>query len=123
MSVRGKESEDTDSGLLVPASTPKTPTTGNHWVKGMASPNPSGRAKGLSEVQQYASTYSVEAIEKLVDIMRTGRDHEARHAATALLNRAHGMPSQHVGLATGANESSAMVVAVLRKLAGEGETP
>src|SRR6185312_16441051 len=71
--------------------------------------NPGGRPKSVKEVQELASTYTVESITALVTTMRkaqgvtledgivVGADwKEVRQAAVAILNRACGMPSQPI---------------------------
>lgn len=97
--------------------------------------NPSGRPKSVKEVQDLASTYTVESVQALVTTMRRcqgivtddgisiGADwKEVRQAAVAILNRACGMPSQPISGVPGAPISLTAdqgLVAVLRALAGE----
>jgi len=99
--------------------------------------NPGGRPKSVKEVQELASTYTVESITALVTTMRkaqgvtledgivVGADwKEVRQAAVAILNRACGMPSQPISGVPGspiALTADAGLIAVLRALAGEPE--
>jgi len=51
--------------------------------------------KATVELRQVAGAYTAEALETLATIMRQGQSETARiSAATALLDRAHGKPSQ-----------------------------
>jgi hypothetical protein len=60
------------------------------WPKGVSG-NPSGRAKKYVEVTKLAQTYSIEAIERLVEIMRNKKAHNvALKAAEIILDRAWG---------------------------------
>ena len=53
--------------------------------------NPGGRPKDENRVSELARSYTVEAIETLVDIMRHGKDERVRGtAAQALLDRGWG---------------------------------
>ena len=74
------------------------------WKKG-TSPNPGGRPKAIAEVKELARTQTVEAIEKLITLMRGAEkpgfqglmfpDHATQLRATeALLDRAWGRPTQ-----------------------------
>ena len=55
--------------------------------------NPGGRPKDEARVAELARSYTNEAIETLVDLMRNGRDERVRGtAAQALLDRGWGKP-------------------------------
>lgn len=78
----------------------------------------------MKEVQDLASTYTTEAVQKLVEIMRrpSASDKDQRQAAEAILNRACGMPTQPVSGREGTPLESEFPVLLdaLKKLAGEG---
>ena len=55
--------------------------------------NPGGRPRDKQKVAELARSYTREAIDALVDIMRNGKDKRVRGtAATALLDRGWGKP-------------------------------
>src|SRR6056300_1427915 len=57
--------------------------------------NPSGRPKDEFKVAELARTYTIEAIDTLVELMRHGKDERVRGtAAQALLDRGWGKPKQ-----------------------------
>ena len=59
--------------------------------------NPSGRPKDEYKVAELARTYTSEAIDTLVDLMRHGKDKRVRGtAAQALLDRGWGKPKQEL---------------------------
>lgn len=59
--------------------------------------NPSGRPKDEHQVAELARSYSTEAIETLVDLMRNAKDDRVRGtAAQALLDRGWGKPKVEV---------------------------
>ena len=59
--------------------------------------NPSGRPKDKHQVAELARSYSTEAIETLVDLMRNAKDDRVRGtAAQALLDRGWGKPKVEV---------------------------
>ena len=59
--------------------------------------NPSGRPKDEYKVAELARTYTSEAIDTLVELMRHGKDERVRGtAAQALLDRGWGMPKQEL---------------------------
>jgi hypothetical protein len=59
--------------------------------------NPSGRPKDEYKVAELARTYTSEAIDTLVDLMRYGKDERVRGtAAQALLDRGWGKPKQEL---------------------------
>jgi hypothetical protein len=62
-----------------------------------SSGNPGGRPKDEARVAELARSYTNEAIETLVDLMRNGRDERVRGtAAQALLDRGWGKPKVEV---------------------------
>src|SRR5215203_6350839 len=66
------------------------------WQPGQSG-NPKGRPSIKGEVETLARTYTVEAVETLVDLMRNGFPDTVRAAAAnALLNRGWGLPRQAV---------------------------
>ena|SRR6185312_487028 len=133
---------DNSQGTAKSKKRPRKPTTGQRRGPGRPFPpgvsgNPGGRPKSVKEVQELASTYTVESITALVTTMRkaqgvtledgivVGADwKEVRQAAVAILNRACGMPSQPISGVPGspiALTADAGLIAVLRALAGEPE--
>ena len=54
--------------------------------------NPGGRPKAERNVRELAQQHTVEAVEALVDVVRTGKPAERVQAATALLDRGWGRP-------------------------------
>ena len=59
--------------------------------------NPGGRPKDEARVAELARSYTSEAIDTLVDLMRNGRDERVRGtAAQALLDRGWGKPKLEV---------------------------
>ena len=59
--------------------------------------NPGGRPKDEARVAELARSYTNEAIETLVDLMRNGREERVRGtAAQALLDRGWGKPKVEV---------------------------
>src|SRR3954452_3790587 len=65
------------------------------WVKGVSG-NPGGRPKLELSIRELAQQHSMEALETLVHVMRTGRRSEQVVAANAILDRAYGKPTQSV---------------------------
>lgn len=65
------------------------------WVKGMSG-NPGGRPKLEVSIRDLAQQNSMEALETLVQVMRTGKPGERLIAANAILDRAYGRPTQSV---------------------------
>ena len=62
-----------------------------------SSGNPGGRPKDKARVAELARSYTSEAIDTLVDLMRNGRDERVRGtAAQALLDRGWGKPKVEV---------------------------
>ena len=65
------------------------------WVKGVSG-NPGGRPKLEVSIRELAQRNSMEALETLVQVMRTGKPGERLVAANAILDRAYGRPTQSV---------------------------
>ena len=65
-------------------------TSSGQFLPGQSG-NPGGRPKDVHRVAELARSYTVEAIETLVDLMRHGKDERVRGtAAQALLDRGWG---------------------------------
>jgi hypothetical protein len=75
---------------------PRHPNLRRPWPPGVSG-NPEGRRverPDLREIRELARTYTEEALETLVRIMRRGRSETARLAAAcAILDRAYGKPA------------------------------
>lgn len=56
--------------------------------------NPGGRPAGLEEIRQLAQQHAPEAIQKLVDHMRSKDERVSIAACNALLDRGYGKPLQ-----------------------------
>jgi hypothetical protein len=78
----------------VPASTP-TSRPGNLWVKG-TSGNPAGRRKEEGPLRDLARRYTVRAIRRLAQLMKSRNEKVAAFACTALLDRGWGRPPQAI---------------------------
>ena len=66
------------------------------FIKGYSG-NPGGRPKDEYNVIELARSYTTEALETLVELMRDGKDERVRGtAAQALLNRGWGKPKVEV---------------------------
>jgi len=68
------------------------------FIKGQSG-NPSGRPKNTHDVRVLAKRYTQEALEKLVEWMRSDNPKASVAAAMAILDRAHGKPAQTVQVA------------------------
>lgn len=66
-----------------------------HFKPGQSG-NPSGYGGERAEAMRLARTFGKEAIEKLVEIMRHGKEANQIVAAVSILNRAFGTPPQSV---------------------------
>jgi hypothetical protein len=55
---------------------------------------PGSKSKVHNDIRQYARQYSIEAVDKFVHIMRTGKDGDAVYAADKILDRAIGKAAQ-----------------------------
>jgi Family of unknown function (DUF5681) len=93
---------------------------GRPFKKGVSG-NPSGRSKDAHTISQLAKAYTQEAIEKLAEIMRTGKTEQAQvRAAEALLDRGWGKAAQHIG----GNEGSEPIRVYLKNFVlPEGDNP
>ena len=77
-----------------PKPSPADHLASHRWAKG-TSGNPGGRPKAELDVQELARAHTPDAIAALVAALTSPRERVA--AATALLDRAWGRPTQHVG--------------------------
>lgn len=68
------------------------------WRPGQSG-NPGGRPKVNPELRRAAQDHSAEALDVLVEVMRTGKPGERLLAAREILDRAYGKPSQAVDFA------------------------
>ena len=77
-----------------------------------SSGNPGGRPKDEARVAKLARSYTLEAIDTLVELMRHGRDDRVRGtAAQALLDRGWGKPKVEVVTEAGGGYLQALKVA------------
>jgi hypothetical protein len=83
------------------------------WVKGMSG-NPGGRPKLEVSIRDLAQQNSMEALETLVQVMRTGKPGERLIAANAILDRAYGRPTQSVEM-SGSRETLVDLLVSLNK--------
>lgn len=58
--------------------------------------NPKGRPKEYQELKELCREYTFEAVEALVEVLRTGQNREKVIAANALLDRGYGKAEQYV---------------------------
>lgn len=77
-----------------PANTPRTRDSKGKWLKGAPSPNPSGRPATPADVQKFWDEHTIEAAEKVVEVMRTGEVQDQLRAAMHVLDRRFGRPAQ-----------------------------
>ena len=74
----------------------KSRSTNGQFSKGFSG-NPGGRPRDEQKVAEMARSYTTEAIETLVELMRSGNDQRVRGtAAQALLDRGWGKPKVEV---------------------------
>lgn len=73
--------------------------TGKGFVAGRSG-NPGGRPKVLAEVRSLAQKHGREAVERLVELMRSDNGPVAVRAAVELLDRGYGKPIQGVAVAS-----------------------
>jgi hypothetical protein len=85
----------------------RKPPIGRRFQPGQSG-NPGGRPKEAAEVRELARSYTVEALEALAGLMRSGPPAVSARAAEALLERAWGRPSQEIGIALEAELRSAL---------------
>lgn len=78
------------------AATPAVRTKAGQFAPGVSG-NPSGRARVVGHIRDLARLHGEAAIEKLVELMNGEDPRVARAAATDLLDRGYGKPSQPVG--------------------------
>lgn len=142
-----------DAGRVMSEATPASPAENREIAAATASPpakrkrrqggrgrpfapgvsgNPGGRPKSVKEVQEYASQFTTEAIDRLVAIMRGPEPipgvvvdwdvKESRQAAIAILDRACGRPAQPLTGGGGNSLESEFpdLLGALKKIAGEG---
>jgi hypothetical protein len=83
------------------------------WAKGMSG-NPGGRPKLEVSIRELAQQNSMEALETLVQVMRTGKPGERLVAANAILDRAYGRPMQSVEM-SGSRETLVDLLVSLNK--------
>ena len=70
----------------------------NKWVRGMVSPNPSGRPAVVGELRELARKHTDDALNALIDVCNNKASPPAARvtAACALLDRGYGRPMQSV---------------------------
>ena len=74
----------------------KSRSANGQFTKGQSG-NPGGRPRDEQKVAELARSYTTEAIETLVELMRSGNDERVRGtAAQALLDRGWGKPKVEV---------------------------
>ena len=104
------------------ANHPKSSLKSGQFAPGQSG-NPGGRPKDEHRVAELARSYTLEAIDTLVELMRDGKDERVRGtAAQALLDRGWGKAK--VEVVTGAEDSYLDVLRVVNKslLAKRNET-
>lgn len=94
---------------------PKGGLRSTSWKPGQTG-NPAGRNGATpSHVRELAREYTLEAIEKLVEIMRSSDAREAARAADLLLSRGWGRPAQEITL-QGNREAPVTLVVDVKQL-------
>jgi hypothetical protein len=77
------------------------------------SSNPGGASEAKREMQALARSHSVEAIERAVEIMRTGKSETIRlMAISMILDRAWGKPRQSVEIEQQGRSLESMLMAI-----------
>jgi len=90
------------------------------WVKGVSG-NPGGRPKLEVSIRDLAQENSMEALETLVQVMRTGKPGERLVAANAILDRAYGRPTQSVEMSGDRSTLVDLLVAMNKSHAVDGD--
>jgi len=83
--------------------------------------NPGGRPKLELSVREVAQQYSIEALETLVHVMRTGKPGDRITAANAVLDRAYGRPTQSVEMSSSRETLVDLLVSLNNNPAVDGE--
>ena len=93
------------------AITPQNRTSSGQFLPGQSG-NPGGRPKDEHRVSELARSYTAEAIDTLVDLMRHGKDERVRGtAAQALLDRGWGKAKVEVATSGGQSYIEALKAA------------
>jgi hypothetical protein len=87
------------------------------WVKGISG-NPGGRPKLEVSIRELAQEHSIEAMQTLVQVMRTGRRGEQIVAANAILDRAYGKPTQSIEMSNDRTTLVDLLVSINQSHAG-----
>ena len=116
-----KPSLGSKMGAVAP--TPEQPVrVKGKWAPGVSG-NPGGRPKDQAEVRELARSHAPEAIDTLVQIMRTSKSQVTRKlAADSLLDRAYGKPNQSLSNPDGGPlplDTSTVLIAKLKAMAEE----
>jgi hypothetical protein len=82
--------------------------------------NPGGRPKLEVSIRDLAQQNSMEALETLVQVMRTGKPGERLIAANAILDRAYGKPTQSVEMSSDRTTLVDLLVSMNKSHAVEG---
>jgi hypothetical protein len=83
--------------------------------------NPGGRPKLKVNLRELAQENSMEALETLVQVMRTGKPGERLIAANAILDRAYGKPTQSVEMSGDRTTLVDLLVSLNNSHAADGE--
>jgi hypothetical protein len=90
------------------------------FVKGVSG-NPGGRPKLKVNLRELAQENTMEALETLVQVMRTGKPGERLVAANAILDRAYGKPSQSIEMSSDRTTLVDLLVSMNKSPAVDGE--